>query len=124
VTGDSLTPEQPPSGPLYARQSDETPTVGTRRGAGGTSGPQTGTEGLEAERRRHALAFNAVAPALKAHDQWLPLSVRKAVAEAVLAVADREQQHLLGLLGEAVDWIHEGELRDRITAALNPQEQP
>ena len=26
----------------------------------------------------------------------------------------------VALLGEAVDWIHEGELRDRIVAALNP----
>jgi hypothetical protein len=48
----------------------------------------------------------------------------EAAADAVIAVADREQQHLLDLLGEAVDWIHEGELRDRITAALNPHEQP
>ncbi|WP_329390145.1 hypothetical protein [Streptomyces sp. NBC_01716] len=38
--------------------------------------------------RRAALAFNAIAPALKAHDRWLPLSVRQAVAEAVLAAVD------------------------------------
>lgn len=40
------------------------------------------------EQRRHALAFNAVAPALKEHDQWLPLSAREAVAKAVLFALD------------------------------------
>ena len=29
--------------------------------------------------------------------------------------------HLVALLGEAVDWIHEGELRERIVAALDGQ---
>jgi hypothetical protein len=110
------------------------------------------------QRNRSARAFNAVAPALKAHDQWLPLSVRQAVAEAVLSAVDadhRRQQYaeeaqkeagqpapwdvawhegarsrdrdfrqLRDLLGEAVDWIHEGELRDRITAALDRLEKP
>lgn len=33
---------------------------------------------------RRALAFNAVAPALSSRDQWLPFSVRRAVANAVL----------------------------------------
>lgn len=42
--------------------------------------------------RRHALAFNAVAPALREHDQWLPLSVRKAVAESVVAAVDTTDQ--------------------------------
>ncbi|MFB7647165.1 hypothetical protein ACFC0S_16935 [Streptomyces sp. NPDC056084] len=37
--------------------------------------------------RRRALARNAVAPALNAHGHWLPLSVREAVADAVLAAA-------------------------------------
>ena len=36
--------------------------------------------------------------------------------------ADRDR--MLALLGEAVDWIPEGEMRERICAALNPQEQP
>ena len=44
------------------------------------------------------------------------------MTDAVTAVADGEQQQLLALLGEAVDWIHDGELRDRICAALNPQD--
>ena len=43
-------------------------------------------------KRRHALACNAVGPALKAHDQWLPLSVRQAVAEAVLAAVDGAEE--------------------------------
>ncbi|MCY0959949.1 hypothetical protein [Streptomyces sp. H27-H5] len=42
----------------------------------------------ETERRRNALAFNAVQPALKAHGERLPMSVRKAVADAVLAAVD------------------------------------
>ncbi|MFK0182030.1 hypothetical protein ACIQVR_39470 [Streptomyces xanthochromogenes] len=40
-------------------------------------------------RRRRALARNAVGPALNVHGHWLPLSVREAVADAVLAAADR-----------------------------------
>jgi hypothetical protein len=47
VTGDSLNPEQPPSGPLYARQSASTPIAGTWRGTGGPSGPQAGAQRLE-----------------------------------------------------------------------------
>lgn len=48
--------------------------------------------------RRRALAFNAVLPALKAHDQWLPLSVRQAVADAVLAtVADESESRVAQL---------------------------
>lgn len=42
----------------------------------------------ESDNQRRALAFNAVGPALKAAGHSLPLSVRKAVAEAVLAAAD------------------------------------
>lgn len=38
--------------------------------------------------QRHALAFNAVGPVLFEHDAWLPLSIRKALAEAVLAAID------------------------------------
>lgn len=65
------------------------------------------------------------------------------IADAVLAVRDRrmeqlaagretwkrkalemeaDRDRLLALLGEAVDWIPEGELRDRICAALNGRE--
>ncbi|TXS50144.1 hypothetical protein [Streptomyces sp. t39] len=43
-------------------------------------------------KRRRALAFNAVGPALKARDQWLPLSVRQAVADAVLAAVDTDEE--------------------------------
>jgi hypothetical protein len=63
------------------------------------------------EQRRHALAFNAVAPALKEHDQWLPLTVRKAVAEAVLAAVDHDdplaqQDGLLDTLAPMFDALH------------------
>ncbi|MFI8792643.1 hypothetical protein [Streptomyces sp. NPDC055105] len=43
----------------------------------------------------HARAFNAVAPALKKVDQQLPLSARKAVAEAVLAELKPELDRLV-----------------------------
>lgn len=43
----------------------------------------------ESESRRRALAFNAVGPAINSRGYWLPLSARRAVADAVLAaVAD------------------------------------
>lgn len=46
------------------------------------------------EDRRRALAFNAVGPALNEHDEWVPLSVRKAVADAVLeAIAGEPAEH-------------------------------
>lgn len=40
--------------------------------------------------RQHlrAVAFNAVAPALKRHDEWLRLTVRRTVADAVLAAIE------------------------------------
>jgi hypothetical protein len=44
--------------------------------------------------RRRALARNAVGPALNAHGQWLPLSAREAVADAVLAVRNDELERL------------------------------
>lgn len=41
------------------------------------------------DERRRALAFNAVGPAVNDAGYWLPLSARRAVADAVLAaVAD------------------------------------
>ncbi|MET9517453.1 hypothetical protein [Streptomyces sp. NPDC002994] len=45
-------------------------------------------------------------------------------ADAVLAVRDQELTHFRALLAEAVEWIHEGELRERICDALDPQETP
>ncbi|MFE0088793.1 hypothetical protein [Streptomyces sp. NPDC059016] len=44
MTGDSITPEQPPSEALSAPQSDETPAVGTSRASRDGSGPQTGAQ--------------------------------------------------------------------------------
>ncbi|MEU3665784.1 hypothetical protein [Streptomyces virginiae] len=40
--------------------------------------------------RRRALAFNAVGPAINQAGYWLPLSARKAVADAVLAAVDAD----------------------------------
>jgi hypothetical protein len=44
----------------------------------------------ELNQRRRALAFNAVGPAVNEADCWLPLSARKAVADAVLAAVDAD----------------------------------
>jgi hypothetical protein len=38
--------------------------------------------------RRRALAFNAVGPAINQAGYWLPLSARKAVADAILDAID------------------------------------
>ncbi|NUL14486.1 hypothetical protein [Streptomyces lunaelactis] len=81
-------PEQPPSGPLNASLRPEPPALGPSRRPQGVSGPQAGAQPLDAAARRHALAFNAVGPALNERGEWLPLSVRKAVADAVLAAID------------------------------------
>lgn len=35
---------------------------------------------------------------------------------------DGREQHLLGLLGEAAEWLHDGELRDRILGVLDGQQ--
>lgn len=87
---DSLNPEQPPSGPLYAPESAEPPAVGIERHPGVAPGPQTGAQALDAPELRRALARNAVGPALNERGEWLPLSVRQAVADAVLAAVDEQ----------------------------------
>lgn len=51
--------------------------------------PASGDAG---DARRRALAHNAVGTALNAHGEWLPLSVREAVADAVLATLDSPGQ--------------------------------
>lgn len=85
---DSLTPEQPPSGPLYASESHEPPALGSERGPGVAPGPQTGAQSLDGHELRRALAADAVGPALNKHGAWLPDHVRQAVADAVLAAVD------------------------------------
>lgn len=97
--------------------------------------PATGSDTTDSAALREqyaALAFNAVAPALKAHDHWLPLTVRQAVAAAVLAVRDRQfaalkRAHVAlaaqaGRDQAAVDRV--GSECDRIEAAVraNPQD--
>jgi hypothetical protein len=46
-----------------------------------------------------AVAFNAVAPALRRHDEWLRLTVRRTVADAVLTAIE---EHLA--IGDAEAW--------------------
>ena len=43
--------------------------------------------------QRRAAAFNAVGPTLQAHDRSLPLSVRRAIADAVLAAIQPYTEH-------------------------------
>lgn len=43
-------------------------------------------------------------------------------AEAALAQSRSDWGYVVGLLIQAADWVPEGALRDRICAALNPQE--
>ncbi|MEV5944661.1 hypothetical protein, partial [Streptomyces sp. NPDC051994] len=72
--------------------------------------------------RRRALARNAVGPALKAHGEWLPLSVREAIADAVLAVRDEELEQLRkerDMLGRETDRLRRDwtAMRDRADTA-------
>lgn len=110
MTGDSFTPEQPPSGPLYARQSDETPKVGTRRGAGATSGPQTGAESLDPRLRAYAAVFTYIQQ-LPAETTYLDPVTRNAViwraVHAALDVTDPEPEQSVPT-----------PLRDRYAAAI------
>lgn len=86
-------PEQPPSGPLYASETPSGGASGTQRGSGAASGPQTGAEGFEVPALRRALAVNAVGITLNAVGEWLPLSVRQAVADAVLVAVEPVAEH-------------------------------
>jgi len=107
VTGDSLNPEQPPSGPLCAPESASGPRVGTERRSGGGSGPQAGAEGFEDLRQR-----------------------LDALAAPALAVRDAELQQLRAqvalVAGYADAWYQSGtgstrECGRTILAALRPQ---
>jgi hypothetical protein len=59
------------------------------------------------DERRHALAFNAVGPAVNEAGCWLPLSARKTVAEAVLKALDAEPVERCGDLvnGPTGGWL-------------------
>lgn len=84
--------DQTPQGGLYGPQSapdDSRAAEGATKAGDGRTAARDGLREQYAAR-----AFNAVAPALKVHDRWLPLSVRRAVADAVLAVRDAELEQL------------------------------
>lgn len=85
MTRDSLNHEQAPSGPLYARLSAETPGVGTLRGDGGLSGPQTAAQGVDPR----AVLIDAIATAVNAAGYWLAIEGQRAIADAVLAVQEQ-----------------------------------
>jgi len=64
---------------------------------------------------RRAAAFNAIAPTLHDHDQWLPLTVRQAIADAVLAAlgpTDRASQR------REVSAASDDGLRDQYATAI------
>jgi len=98
VTGDSLNPEQPPSGPLSARESASTPAAGPSRGTGGPSGPQTGAQRLESRpttlRERFAAAIASYDHAVGQATDPAPSDHHHGQADAVLAVRDRELEQL------------------------------
>lgn len=81
---DSLTPEQPPSGPLYARESASDPRDGTERGEGGDSGPQTGAEGFVPGWAPHMDAYAKNFPRPTPEPE-----LREQIAEALMAWAER-----------------------------------
>lgn len=58
-------------------------------------GAQTGTRSLDGHGLRRALAVAAVDAAVHASGAWLPLSVRQAVADAVLAAIDPALEHCI-----------------------------
>ena len=96
----------------------------------GSSGPQGASEAATAAQGVQAATDAAegrtAAPALTDRDRAefyeAALARMRDRAEVAAVHADRAQARLLALLGEAVDWIHEGELRDRIVAALDGRE--
>jgi hypothetical protein len=107
---DGLGGEQEPRGPIdWARQQQ------AEREARQTAAPAA-TEATESAPwpQLEARAFNAVQPALQAAGAWLPMSVRRAVAKAVLAAV---QPHLAGHYQHAVDAAVAAEQRANQAAA-------
>ena len=90
MTGDSHTPEHGPGKPLSARLSASDPQVGISGGAGGTSGPQAGTQGVTPL----ALATNAVATTLNSRGHWIDIEDCRAIAEAVLKLSQQRVRDL------------------------------
>jgi len=81
--------EQTPLEGLYARESAPQGEDGELEGAG-RERPSGGQQGPRGWTQLEARAFNAVLPALRQAGEWLPLSARRAVAQAVLAVVEPE----------------------------------
>ena len=50
------------------------------------------TETSPEQQRRFALAFNAIGPVLREHDRFVPLTVRREIAAAVLAAVDSDAE--------------------------------
>lgn len=81
-----LAPPQPQDGP----ESGQEARGGGAERRDGDSGPQAASGGA-GWTQLEVRAFNAVLPALRAAGEWLPLSARRAVANAVLAAV---REHL------------------------------
>lgn len=60
-----------------------------------TGGPQAVAQSLDGSALRRALAVSAVGTALNGARQWLDLSVRRAVADAVLAAIEPATEHCI-----------------------------
>src|SRR5690606_33146863 len=89
AAGGSRMTEQTPLEGLYARESAPQGEDGELEGAG-RERPSGGQQGPRGWTQLEARAFNAVLPALRQAGEWLPLSARRAVAQAVLAVVEPE----------------------------------
>jgi hypothetical protein len=104
-------PGNAPSGPQDSLEGGS----GTREAPEGENEAHAGADGLTPWSQLEARAFNAVQPALQESGAWLPMSVRRAVAKAVLAAV---QPHLAGHYQHAVDAAVAAEQRTNQAEAL------
>lgn len=108
MTGDSLTPEQPPSEPLYARESASGPVSGAPRGSGGSSGPQAGTDGFVPGWAPHMDAYAKSRPTPAPAADPLRDQIAAAIRPTMLiGLQDAELDGPSGTqrINEWVDWI-------------------
>lgn len=92
-------PREAPGGP----ESVQKAPGGELVGRGGDSGVQAAS-GASGWTQLEARAFNAVGPAVQQAGQWLPLSARRAVANAVLAELKRELD-ALAQYEHTINWM-------------------
>jgi hypothetical protein len=87
VTRDSITPEPAPRKPLKAPPGASGPTVGISGGSTGASGAQAGAQSPDPR----AVLLDTISTTLNAAGYWLPIEGKKAVADAVLNLQERNR---------------------------------